>query len=161
MIDGIRLWWAAHSSRDRFVISILGLAVAVVIGWLGVWRPLVNALDTARESHAFAVERHAGIAVRVDEYQALQARGSHAATASAARLDLILSQSAAEQGFIFSRNDAAGDNQASIAIASATAPTLLNWLDALESQGIMSSELSIRPNANGTVAVTATLRRAQ
>jgi general secretion pathway protein M len=159
MIDGIRLWWAAHSPRDRFVISILGLAVVMVIGWLGVWRPLVGAGDSMRESHAVAVERHAGITARVAEYQALQARGTHTAASSATRLDLILSQSAAEQGFTLSRDDAAGDNQASIAIASAPAPALFTWLGALETQGIIAADLSIRPNANGTVALTATLRR--
>lgn len=161
MIEGIRLWWAAHSSRDRLVISILALAALLVIGWLGVWRPLVGAADSMRENHALAVERHAAIVARVAEYQALQARGAHAAASSAARLDLILSQSAAEQGFTLSRNDAVGDNQASIAIASATAPALFTWLGTLETQGILSSELSIRPNANGTVALTATLRRAR
>jgi|CXWL01.1.fsa_nt_gi general secretion pathway protein M len=161
MIEGIRLWWAAHSPRDRFVISILGLAVVMVIGWLGVWQPLVGAVDSMRESQAVAVERHAGIAARVDEYLALQARGARPAASSATRLDLILSQSAAEQGFTLSHNNAVGDNQASIAIASATAPALFTWLGTLETQGILSSELSIRPNANGTVALTATLRRVQ
>lgn len=159
MMSRITNWWSEHSPRDRLIISILGLAAVMVIGWLGVWRPLVGAVDSIRESHALAVERHAGIAARVDEYQALQARGAQAAASSSTRLDLILSQSAAEQGFILSRNDAAGDNQASIAIASATATALFVWLGALEAQGIIAADLAIRPNANGTVALTATLGR--
>ena len=159
MINKARNWFAAHSPRDRFVIGSLIVAMSLVLGWFGIWQPLANALDTARENHAVALERHAGIAARVEEYQALQARGAHAADISATRIDLILSQSAAEQGFILSRNDAAGDNQASIAIASATAPALFTWLDALEARGIIATDLAIRPNANGTVSLTATFGR--
>ncbi|MEQ1687833.1 MAG: type II secretion system protein GspM [Sphingopyxis sp.] len=161
MIEVVRGWWRAHSLRDRWVISVLTLACVIVIGWLGVWRPLVAVLDTARADHVVAVEQHAAIAARVAEYGRLKGVAPRAASSISGRIDLILSQSAAEQGFILSRNDASGEHQASIAIASATAAALFNWLGVLEGQGIIASDLAIRPNANGTVALTATLRRAE
>lgn len=161
MTDALRSWWQAHSFRDRWIIGLLALAVAIVIAWLGVWRPLDGALDSAREAHIVAVERHAAIVARVAEYERLKETAPRAAASANGRIDLILSQSAAEQGFILSRNDAAGDHQASIAIASATSAALFNWLGTLEGQGIIASDLAIRPNANGTVALTATLRRAE
>lgn len=161
MIDALRAWWQAHSSRDRWVIGVLALAAVIVIAWLGIWRPLVGTLDNARAEHAVAVERHAAIAARLREYDRLRQRGAQRASPSSGRLDLILSQSAAEQGFILSRNDATGEDQSAIAIPSATAPALLNWLGALEGQAILPSDLAIRANGNGTVALTATMQRAR
>ncbi|MEQ1510387.1 MAG: type II secretion system protein GspM [Sphingopyxis sp.] len=161
MIDTLRNWWTSHSLRDRWVIGLIAITTIIVVAWLGLWRPLSDALDGARESHAIAVERHAAIAARVREYEALRQGGPQRTAPSSGRLDLILSQSAAEQGFVLSRNDAMGEDQSAIAIPSATAPALLNWLGALEGQAILATELAIRPNANGTVALTATMRRAR
>lgn len=161
MMNRLSLWWADHSLRDRWAIGVLAMATLIVIGWLGVWRPLSDALDKAGEAHDQAIERHAAITARVAELQSLRQRGGRPPDAPTGRIDLVIAQSAAERGFTLSRNDAVGDSATTLAIASASAPALFGWLGQLEEQGIVASELTIRPNGNGTVALTAQMRVAR
>jgi hypothetical protein len=58
-----------------------------------------------------------------------------------------------------SRNEPQGQDAAAVAIANARAGAALAWIDTLEGQGIVARELVMRPNADGTVALTATLAR--
>ena len=154
-------WWAALSRREHWLVGIAGILAGGLIGWFAIIMPLTHALDAARERHALAVERNAGVTNRVAEAEALDNGGTTRPVIATGRVDLFLSQSAAEQGFILSRDDAQGETAATIAIGSATAPALFNWISTLEAQGITASELAIRSNANGTVALTATMRRAR
>jgi general secretion pathway protein M len=159
MTDTISNWWAALSRRERWLVGTAAVLAALTIGWFGIINPLINGLAEARSAHNVAVERHAGIMARVATAERLGQNGGAPAAGVTGRVDLVISQSAAEQGFTLSRNDAQGDDAASIAIGSARAAALFGWLGTLESQGLIASELSIRPNANGTVGVTATFRR--
>jgi general secretion pathway protein M len=160
MIASLSNWWTALSSRERWLVGVAGGLAAIVIGWLVIALPLQSALSSSREAHGIAVDRHAAVLARVEALEALQARGAAQPAAATATLDLAITQSAAEQGFTLSRNEAQGTNSVVIAIANARAPALLRWLGDLEAAGIGAADLSLRPNADGTVALTATLRRA-
>ncbi len=162
MIAAITGWWTALSQRERWLVGIAGGLAAIVLGWLVIVFPLQSALSSAREAHGIAVDRHAAILARADAITALEAGGATrpANTAAATPLDLTITQAAAERGFTLSRNEAQGGNAVAIAIANARAPALLVWLGELEAAGITAADLSLRPNADGTVALTATLRRA-
>lgn len=158
MSAAIRTWWDGLTVRERWLVGIAaGLAAAMLL-WLATFG-VASALSDAREAHGLAVERAAGIAARVEAIEALQAAPRRSAAASAATVDIVIAQSAAEKGFTLSRNEAQGGSAASIAIANARAPALLAWLGELEVMGILAGDLSLRPNADGTVALTATLRR--
>ena len=161
MMTTLHSWWTALSARERWLVGIAGILASGLTGWFAIIMPLANGLNAVRERHTLAVERHAGVISRVALADALKNGGAARPMVATGRVDLFLSQSAAEQGFILSRDDAQGESAAIIAIGSATAPALFNWLGTLEAQGITATELSIRSNASGTVALTATMRRAQ
>jgi len=157
-MTSIRRWWDGLTVRERWLVGVAaGLAAAVLL-WLATFG-VAAALSDAREAHSDAVDRAAGISARVEAIEALQAAPRPTAAASAATVDIVVAQSAAEKGFTLSRNEAQGGSAASIAIANARAPALLAWLGELEAMGIVAGDLSLRPNADGTVALTATLRR--
>lgn len=156
-MSAIRTWWDGLTVRERWLVGIAGGMAAAVLLWLATFG-VTAALSDAREAHGLAVDRAAGIAARVEAIEALQAAPRPAA-ASAATVDIVVAQSAAEQGFTLSRNEAQGGGAATIAIANARAPAVLAWLAELEAMGILAGDLSLRPNADGTVALTATLRR--
>lgn len=160
MTQTLRNWWTGLSTRERWLVGIAGTLTALVLLWFAVIMPLVNGLAAARERHTAAVERHAGVAARARMAEQQAGRGT-AVTRVSGRVDIIISQSAAEQGFILSRNDAVGESSASIAIGNARAAAVFTWLGLLEAQQLIASELTIRPNADGTVAVTATITRSQ
>lgn len=161
MIASLAHWWTALSTRERWLVGVAGGLTAIVIGWFLIALPLQSALSASREAHGIAVDRHAAVLARVEALEALQARGAAQPAAATAALDLAITQGAAEQGFTLSRTEAQGANSVVIAIANARAPALLRWLGDLEAAGISAADLSLRPNADGTVALTATLRRTQ
>lgn len=161
MTDTIRNWWSGLSLREHWLVGVAAGLSAILIGWFLIYAPLRSALASASEEHGEAVDREAAIAMRVAAIKQLEVGGGRpAAAASAAAVSLVLAQSAAEQGFTLSRNDPAGDNATTIAISNARASALAAWLTRLEDTGLSATDLSIRPNADGTVAVTASIRRA-
>ncbi len=82
-----------------------------------------------------------------------------AAATDAVAIDQFLAQSAGEIGLTLDRNEARGTAQATIAIATAKAPVLNDWLAALETQGFVVDQLTVTPAADGTVGMTAELRK--
>lgn len=163
MIAAISGWWSGLSIRERWLVGVAAGLAAIVIGWFLIALPLQSALSSARDAHGIAVDRHAAILARVEALNALEARGAAPATGTAngAAFDLAITQAAAEKGFALTRTDPQGGNAVVIAIANARAPALLGWIGELEATGVTAADLSLRPNADGTVAMTATLRRAQ
>jgi general secretion pathway protein M len=157
MIGAIASWWSGLSTRERWLVGVAGALAGIVIGWFLILSPLLNAIDDAREAHRAATDRHAAIMAQAALLRAPAAL--RPANASAATLDLVIAQSAAERGFTLDRNDAAGGGRTTIAMASANAPALLAWLSGLEAAGIKVADVTMRPNGNGTVTMTATLAR--
>lgn len=160
MIGAMRTWWLGLSRREQTLIGIAAALAVPLFAWFAVIMPLSDAMASARERHRQAVDRHAAIIARATLADALKDREADQPRANG-RVDLVIGQSAAEHGFTLSRNDAAGEDAASIAIGSARAAALFAWIGELETRGLMARDLSIRPNANGTVTMTATFRRAR
>jgi general secretion pathway protein M len=164
MTDAIRNWWSGLSLRERVLVGIAGGLSALLIGWFLIFTPMTRALAEQRLAHAAALDRNGAVAWRVAEIRRLQSqpRTTPAAqAASGATVALALTQAAAEGGFTLARNDAEGNDAATIAIANAKAPTVIVWLDGLAAQGLAPADITLRPNADGTVALTARIRRAQ
>ena len=84
---------------------------------------------------------------------------SVAAAVDAVAIDQYLAQSAGEIGLTLDRNEARGAGKATIAIAAAKAPVLVDWLASLEGQGFVVDQLTITPAADGTIGLTAELRK--
>lgn len=158
MMDALRNWWTALSQRERWLVGGAGVLALAVLLW-GLGRPLVAAFVNLDNDHRAAIEREGRVSAKV----ALLARRpapSVAAAAGAVAIDQYLAQSAGEIGLTLDRNEARGDRQATIAIATAKAPVLTDWLASLEGQGFVVDQLTITPGADGTVGMTADLRKA-
>ncbi len=159
MTAAVKLWWSGLTARERWLVGVAAALAAIVLVWLSALG-LATALADARAAHAAAIDRAAAIDARVDAIEALRRGGAaRPDPAGNATLDIYLAQSAAERGFTLSRNEAQGAGGATFAVANARATALLAWLSALEEAGLVASDVSIRPNADGTVALTATVRR--
>jgi general secretion pathway protein M len=156
MMAALSRWWTGLSARERVLVGIAAALAAAVLLWLLI-RALVGGMEARAEAHREAIAR----AARVEAKAALLAAAPAptAASAQAGPLDQWLAQSAADTGLTLDRNDARGERLASIAIASARAPALVGWLAGLEAQGVIVDRLSINPGTDGSVALTAELRR--
>ena len=156
MTEGLRNWWTTLSQRERWLVGVAGVLALAVLGWALV-RPAVAAFADLEERHRAAVEREGRVAAKVRLLAQRPASGSLAADPVA--VDQYLAQSASEIGLTLDRNDARGTGQASIAVATAKAPVLIDWLAALEGQGFVIDQLAITPAADGTVGMTADIRK--
>lgn len=157
MTERLQSWWVGLSQRERWLVGIAGLLALGVLLW-GLGRPAVAAFIDLESQHRAAIEREGRVAAKVQLLAQRPARPVAAAT-DAAQIDQYLAQSAGEIGLTLDRNEARGSGQATIAIATAKAPVLTDWLASLEGQGFIVDQLTITPAADGTVGLTAELRK--
>ena len=158
MMDAVKTWWLALSTRERWLVGVAGALALVVLGW-AVGRPAAAAFFDLETRHRAAVEREGRVAAKVALLAQRPAKSAPSAV-DAVAIDQFLAQSAGEIGLTLDRNEARGDRQATIAIATAKAPVLTDWLAGLEGQGFVVDQLTITPAADGTVGMTAELRKA-
>lgn len=158
MTERLKQWWAGLSGRERWLVGVAAVLALGVIGW-GLGRPAFAAFVDLESRHRAAIEREGRVGAKVALLTA-RPQKSVAASADAGAIDQFLQQSAGEIGLTLDRNEARGANQAAIAIATAKAPVLTDWLASLEAQGFVIDQLTITPAADGTVGMTAELRKA-
>lgn len=157
MTDRLQNWWSGLSLRERWLVGVAGVLALGVILW-GLGRPAVAAFIDLESQHRAAIEREGRVSSKV-QLLAQRPSKSIAAAVDAVQIDQYLAQSAGEIGLTLDRNEARGAGQATIAIATARATVLTDWLASLEGQGFVIDQLTITPAADGTVGLTAELRK--
>jgi general secretion pathway protein M len=157
MMDAVKNWWNGLSMRERWLVGVAGALVIAVLGW-ALGRPAIGAFLDLESRHSAAIEREGRVAAKV-QWLARRPAKSVAVAVDAVAIDQYLAQSAGEIGLTLDRNEARGQGQATIAIATAKAPVLTEWLASLEGQGFVVDQLTITPAADGTVGMTAELRK--
>jgi len=157
MTEKLQNWWIALSPRERWLVGIAGVLALGVIIW-GLGRPAYAAFTDLEAQHRAAIEREGRVAAKAQLLSQRPAKSLSTAL-DAVAIDQYLAQSAGEIGLTLDRNEARGSGQATIAIATAKAPVLTDWLAALEAQGFVVDQLTITPAADGTVGMTAELRK--
>lgn len=157
MTERLQNWWSGLSTRERWLVGVAGMLALGVVIW-GLGRPAYAAFADLETRHAAAIEREGHVAAKVALLGQRPAK-SVAAAVEAVALDQYLAQSAGEIGLTLDRNEARGQGQATIAIATAKAPVLTDWIASLETQGFVVDRLTITPAADGTVGMTAELRK--
>lgn len=158
MNAALQSWWAGLSPRERILVSIAATLLSALVSWFLIYTPLRSAIVQANEAHAAAINRADAVRGRVAALAAgAQSSGGTAATSGP--VALAITQAAAEAGLALSRSDPAGDDGAAIAISNGRSAAILTLLVTLERQRIHATDLSLRPNGDGTLSLTATLRR--
>lgn len=155
MIETMANWWRGHAPGERRLMMALGIAVALVVLWLGIWRPVTLGLEAGWARQSAALDRNALVRGEVETLRHLPA-----STQSTARpaIDQYVGQTAAEAGFTLDQSSPQGAGRITINIAAARMGPLLSWLARLEASGIGVRTISIVPGASeGTVAVQALL----
>ncbi len=153
----MRTWWSGLSAREHWLVGAAGVIAAGVLVWALV-RPVYAAFATIDTDHRAAIEREGRVVSKVQLLKHI-APVSSSEPAFATTIDQYLVQSANEIGLTLDRNEARGDRQVTIAIASARASVLTGWLAALEEQGFVVDQLTMTPGTDGNVGMTAELHR--
>ena len=155
MIAAIRLWFAALTQREQWLVGVAGALTALAVSIFGILLPILSAVDQAMIDHDDAVQRRGRIVATVDAAQIMETGQPSAATAD---IDLLITQNAAEKGFDLVKSANSAPGQISFRIEQARAPALLAWLTELEGQNVVVRSVALRPGANSTVSVDAQLQ---
>jgi general secretion pathway protein M len=155
MMADLRNWFAGLSRREQWLVRIASGLTAWVLVVFGIIMPALSAIDAAKLELDEAVQRRGRIEATVEA----GARQKPAAQASNADIDLIVTQSAAEQGFDLVKSAPGGQGQLSFRIDQARAPALLAWLSGLEAQGVGVRTITLRSSSSGRLTVDAQLQK--
>lgn len=156
MIAAARVWFAALTQREQWLVGSAGGLTAFVVLVFGLIMPVLSAVEQAKLDQDAAVQRRGRIVATVD---AALAKPRVAPATAPANIDLLITQSAGEKGFDIIKSGNAPPGQISFRIEQARAPALLAWLTELEAQNISVSGLTLRTGTNGSVTVDAQLQQ--
>ncbi len=150
-------WWAARSLREKRLLLFAAALLALVLVWLLIIRPLMDARANA-EARLTAAVTELGRA-RADA-AALKQTSAAAPSSNPVPLPLdnFLRQAGAEQGLTNLAVVADGPGRATLTIAQVRPAAMFGWIGQLEGRGVTVESLSARPNSDQTIAVEAVLR---
>jgi general secretion pathway protein M len=151
MIGELKLWWAGRTARERWMLLVMFALIVLVVGWLGIVRPLGNAQADARLRLETAVTALAEAQSR----SVTAAAAAHPAATAQPPIDALLARTASDAGFANARIDAQGPARAALVIEAGRPQALLGWIGALEAQGVTVEGLRARPNQDRTIHLEA------
>jgi general secretion pathway protein M len=155
MSDRLRQFWAERSVRERQLLAVMAVLIAIVFVGLGLVRPLSNAIMAAEARLDQRTLEAGQIGAAAERLRLAQ---KDAPPVLAVALPLAVSQSASAAGFTLATLDPQGQDRVGITIASAKSPALFAWLTQLARQGIFVERMTVRSGGDATLAVEATLR---
>ena len=155
MIDNARNWFAGISQRERILVGIAGLLFAGLVGYYGIARPMVAAMQSAEQRYLNSVERQARIDAKV---AALQQPIDGTLVRFSGAIDVFVGQSAGETGIAVASITPQSDNRVNMVVESAKPTALFGWLARVEKEGIAVEALNVTPTGNGTLSANLTLR---
>lgn len=155
MMTQALLWWSGRSERERILLGIMGVLVALMLFWLLVIRPIDAARASAQQRLDLATEAAGRVAAVADNVR--QARRL-TPVALSTTLPEAVGRAAEGAGFTLARLDPQGSDRVMIGISTARSPALFGWLAALQRQGVIVERMTLRTNSDATLAVEGTLR---
>lgn len=155
MTGRFRQLWAERSPRERQLLVVMIGLLTIMVLVLGIIRPLASGTVTARDRLDRVTIESGQIATAVE---ALRDAKKGAPPALTGTLVLAVSQSAGTAGFTLSTLDPQGDDRVGFTIPAAKSPAMFTWLRAMAQQGIFVERMTMRTNADATLAVDGTLR---
>ena len=151
--------WRALQPRERLALGLLALFVLLALLYLLLWQPARQGVTAARS--AFEQERalHAYLQAQAPLARSLVSKPQ--VGLDPARLQGLVTASAAEQGLAIVRVDSDSDGSLQVSVQPAPFAQLLRWLSRLEQQGVRIVEAGLDRTEDNRVAARLTLNVAQ
>ncbi|MBY0520181.1 MAG: type II secretion system protein M [Sphingomonas sp.] len=153
MTAGLRLWFAALSEREKWlVLTAIALAI-VTFGWFALIRPVNDGLAGAVSRHNGAVVRLASTQGQIAALQPLLKAGQPAMSGT---LEASVRERANQVGFALTTVSPQSNNALLIGIASAKPAALFGWIADMERDGFLVESLSTTDNGDQTISAQIT-----
>lgn len=148
--------WQGLPPRDRLALLALGAFLALLLFYLLLWQPAARSAQAARSAFEEQRSLHAYLQSRAPELRGRQLQPR--ASVDPARLQGLVTASAAEQGLAIERVDAEGHGALQVSLQPAPFEQLLRWLQSLQGQGVRIEEAGLERRDEGRVAARLSLR---
>lgn len=148
--------WRALAPRDRLSLTCLALFVLLVLLYLVLWQPAQQRLASARSAFETQRELHAYLQSRAPLARSLASKPQ--VSIEPARLQGLVTASAAAQGLAIERLDSDGGGVLQVSVQPASFAQLLRWFAALEAQGVQIAEAGLDRAEDSKVAARLSLR---
>lgn len=148
--------WHTLPPRDRLALLVLGGFLLLVLGYLLLWQPAQRQAQAARAAFEEQRALYAYLQSRAPELRGreLQPRSD----IDPARLQGVVTASAAEQGVVIERLDSDGDGAVQVGLQALPFEQLLRWIQRLEAQGVSVQEAGIHRGEDNRVMARLGLR---
>lgn len=148
--------WQSLPARDRMALLVLGLFLLLVLFYVALWQPAQRQAQAARQSFEEQRELYAYLHSRAPLLRGrdLQPRAS----LDPARLQGLVTASAAEQGLVIERLDSEDFGAVQVNLQPVAFAQLLRWIEALEGQGIRVEEAGLDRAEENRVLARLSLR---
>lgn len=141
--------WQAMPPRDRLALVLLGSFLLLVLLYLLAWRPVSQNLEQARSFLQQQRTLNSYMQAHAPEVRAIQGRPQ--VSLDPARLQGLVTASAASQGLNVERLDNQGDGSLQVSLQPTEFTRLLRWLVSLEEQGVRVAEAGLERADKGLV----------
>lgn len=148
-------WWNTRSPRERMLLGVAAVLLAVVLIWQLVLRPAVHTLERAKLNH----EQSAQTLARLDRIESLLQQGqmilpyaASPATQDTAALQAEAERMAREGRLSISGSEPASPSSFRIRISGVSGPAFFQWLEQVETGlGVSVSAASLKQNPDGSM----------
>jgi len=130
----IAAWWNSRERRERYMLSVGAIAVALMLGWAFVWYPLTHARATLGTRVAQQREDLAWMRQHLATAQQLRAQGTRSSADRQGKSLLALADVSARSGGLngaLKRVEPTGGKSVRVSFEVADFDALMNWLDGL------------------------------
>lgn len=148
--------WRGLAPRDRMSLGLLGLFLGLVVLYLLLWQPVQQRVAAAQS--AFEQQRDLYAYLQAKAPQARNLVSKPTVSVDPARLQGLVTASAAEQGLSIERMDSDGDGAVQVSLQAAPFAQLLRWFAVLEEQGVQIAEAGLDRGEENQVAARLNLR---
>ena len=148
--------WRSLEARERLALGLLALFLLLVLLYLLLWQPAQQGVAAARTAYEQQRALHAYLQAQAPLARNLASTPQ--ASLDPARLQGVVTASAAEQGLTVERLDSQGDGSLEVSLQAAPFAQLLRWFVVLERQGVRIAEAGLDRSEDNRVAARLTLR---
>lgn len=148
--------WQLLAKHERMMLGLLAVFLLSTLLYLVVWRPVANQKGEAQLYLEQQRALHGYLQARAPEVMETHRRP--VLSLDPARLQGLVTASAAEKGLAVERLDSEGSGGVQVSLQPAGFEPLLRWFDDLQAQGVRIEEAGLDRQEDGRIAARLTLR---
>ncbi|MGQ3042735.1 MAG: type II secretion system protein GspM [Brevundimonas aurantiaca] len=147
-------WWDGRTLRERRMLTVMGVAIAAVLAWLLIVRPLASWRDEAARTRATAEA----------ELTAIERGTGSLAVGDAKAGEVDVSAAVAEVGAATGLTPQMGmsaEGGLGFSLTNVSTTAAFGWLAALHDRKVEATTLNVVENADATISLEGTLTAAR